>query len=131
MSATPVKALFVMAQAQSIYTLCTYGVVYTRIQSIRREEEKREGKGKRKGHAVEREGGKGWQMTSQARAVTSPPPRQNACPQAFACPGILEASFRNIHKVKSYRESNFLAFSPSSVYPGSKPAHKSSDHVER
>jgi hypothetical protein len=53
-----------------IYPMLSMGQSSTRIQSIRREEEKREGKGKRKGHAVEREGGKGWQMTSQARAVT-------------------------------------------------------------
>jgi uncharacterized protein YutD len=44
-----------MTQAQSIYTLCNYGVVYTRIQSIR------EGKGKRKEKRREKEhaGGKG------------------------------------------------------------------------
>jgi hypothetical protein len=53
----------VMTQALSIYTLCNYGVVYTRIQSIGKEKRKRR---REKElcmyiHRGGKEGGEAWQ----------------------------------------------------------------------
>jgi hypothetical protein len=74
----------VMTQAQSIYTLCNYGVVYTRIQSIRKEKERERKREEKRNTLMERESGKEWQngRSGYDRVVTSPPPRRNACPQA-------------------------------------------------
>jgi len=51
----------VMTQAQSIYTLCNYGVVYTRIQSIRKEKERERKREEKRNTLMERESGKEWQ----------------------------------------------------------------------
>jgi uncharacterized protein YutD len=50
-----------MTQAQSIYTLCNYGVVYTRIQSIRKEKERERKREEKRNTLMERESGKEWQ----------------------------------------------------------------------
>ena len=52
---------YVMTQAQSIYTLCNYGVVYTRIQSIEKEKERERKREEKRNTLTERGSGTGWQ----------------------------------------------------------------------
>jgi len=68
----PSHTLRVMARAQSICSLCTYGVAYTRIQNIGMEKEregKREEKKEERNTLTGRESGKGWQ-NGRCRAMT-------------------------------------------------------------